>query len=421
MKQDKWTQQLRDKLADYETPAPADLWDDIESALPHPQHMGRLKMLRRLSVAAAIAIALGGGSVVWWSNNHSSTTTESSLSLSPVKQTIFTSDDTQTPSEPQELLAKNNPPKHQVESTHRAHKEIATLSVTNPAYATVDATATSAIHNKADEATEEKRATAEPQPEEFPTQQVERMVTDTKSAPPPSQYSKGKVGHRSMGKKTVAIGLYASNGLNSYDKSAPVYMVPSLLQHYNTNEAASASRQGPIYLSGYEEQHHHRQPIAIGLAVSYPLSIRLSLNSGLVYKQLQSEFTQRIRSLQYTKEQRLYYVGIPFGLSYRLWQHKRLSLYAATSVEADCNIKASSETEGVKQQNEHDRLQWSVNGSIGVQYDVLPYFSLYAEPSVTHYFNNGSSVQNFFKEKPTNLGLQIGIRFRAKKSQQRTF
>ena len=34
MKQDKWTQQLHDKLAEHETAAPPDLWADIEAALP---------------------------------------------------------------------------------------------------------------------------------------------------------------------------------------------------------------------------------------------------------------------------------------------------------------------------------------------------------------------------------------------------
>ena len=37
MKQDKWTQQLHDKLAEHETAAPSDLWADIEAALPNAQ------------------------------------------------------------------------------------------------------------------------------------------------------------------------------------------------------------------------------------------------------------------------------------------------------------------------------------------------------------------------------------------------
>ena len=37
MKQDDWTQQLKDRLNDYEEPVPADLWADIEAQLPASQ------------------------------------------------------------------------------------------------------------------------------------------------------------------------------------------------------------------------------------------------------------------------------------------------------------------------------------------------------------------------------------------------
>ena len=62
----KWTQQLHDKLADYETPAPADLWADIEAALPQQPRRSRFVALRRWAVAASVAVLLGGGAMVWW-------------------------------------------------------------------------------------------------------------------------------------------------------------------------------------------------------------------------------------------------------------------------------------------------------------------------------------------------------------------
>ena len=55
MKPEKWTQQLRDKLAEHETPAPADLWADIEAALPQQPRRPRFVALRRWAVAASVA------------------------------------------------------------------------------------------------------------------------------------------------------------------------------------------------------------------------------------------------------------------------------------------------------------------------------------------------------------------------------
>ena len=58
-----------------------------------------------------------------------------------------------------------------------------------------------------------------------------------------------------------------------------------------------------------------------------------------------------------------------------------------------------------------DRMQWSIGGSLGVQYNILPQLGVYAEPGVRHYFDNGSNVSNFFKDKPTAMSLQLGMRY----------
>jgi hypothetical protein len=59
-----------------------------------------------------------------------------------------------------------------------------------------------------------------------------------------------------------------------------------------------------------------------------------------------------------------------------------------------------------------DRLQWSIGSSLGVQYNILPQLGVYAEPGIRYYFNNGSDVSNFFKDKPTDFHLELGLRFR---------
>ena len=57
----------------------------------------------------------------------------------------------------------------------------------------------------------------------------------------------------------------------------------------------------------------------------------------------------------------------------------------------------------------HDRLQWSLNGALGVACSLTPHVSLFAEPGVRHYFDNGSPLQNYFKDKPTSLSLRVGV------------
>ncbi|MBO6034156.1 MAG: hypothetical protein J6Q22_22455, partial [Prevotella sp.] len=75
MNKDKWTQQLRDKLAEREVAAPDDLWADIEAALPKaPVEKGKrrplLIPLRRWAIAASLAALVAGGGFLWRKANQ---------------------------------------------------------------------------------------------------------------------------------------------------------------------------------------------------------------------------------------------------------------------------------------------------------------------------------------------------------------
>ena len=59
---------------------------------------------------------------------------------------------------------------------------------------------------------------------------------------------------------------------------------------------------------------------------------------------------------------------------------------------------------------EKDRLQWSAGSALGVQLNVTPALGLYVEPGLRYYFDNGSNVENIFKDKKLNFQLQVGVR-----------
>ena len=80
--------------------------------------------------------------------------------------------------------------------------------------------------------------------------------------------------------------------------------------------------------------------------------------------------------------------------------------------EADYNVKNDTEEEGVKKENaKRDRVQLSGKASLGAQYDITPKVGLYIEPGAKYYFDNGSHVENTFKDKKLNFNLQFGLRF----------
>ena len=156
----------------------------------------------------------------------------------------------------------------------------------------------------------------------------------------------------------------------------------------------------------------HHAPVSVGLQVAFGIAPRLSLSTGLVYTRTSSDFYPYAPSSNYNVHQVLHYVGIPVGLNYEFWQSGGFHAYVMAGAEADYNVKNDTEEEGVKKEDaKRDRVQFSGKASLGAQYDITPKVGLYIEPGAKYYFDNGSHVENTFKDKKLNFNLQFGLRF----------
>ena len=379
MKQDKWIKQLHDKLADHEVAAPEDLWADIEAALPKsvaPQK-ARFMTLRRWAVAASMLALLATGMYWWWPQEE--------ISRQVLPQTAKT--ETPQPVTPTEAVT---------EETTRV--EIAEQKTAKPIE-----------RSETDLTTEERTAPTVTEDEPQVTEETPTTQPATESTPQTVvRQLDEQIARLSPVKrrKSASISLYAMNGFGTQTGSNGVIMSPQLADRFRNATRANEV----IYLAGYEERQKHYQPISFGLTASYPLTDRLSLSSGIVLTRLQSDFYYIMPSQELRKEQRLYYLGVPLNLNYRLWTYKGLKVYASAGGQADWNAWTKLQTNGVTLDMDKDRMQWSVGGALGVQYDVIPQLGFYVEPGLKYYFDNGSKVQNFFKDKPLNFNLQLGLR-----------
>ena len=156
----------------------------------------------------------------------------------------------------------------------------------------------------------------------------------------------------------------------------------------------------------------HHAPVSVGLQVAFGIAPRLSLSTGMVYTRTSSDFYPYAPSSSYNVHQVLHYVGIPVGLNYEFWQSGGFHAYVMAGAEADYNVKNDTDEEGVKKEDaKRDRVQFSGKASLGAQYDITPKVGLYIEPGAKYYFDNGSHVENTFKDKKLNFNLQFGLRF----------
>ena len=156
----------------------------------------------------------------------------------------------------------------------------------------------------------------------------------------------------------------------------------------------------------------HHAPVSVGLQVAFGIAPRLSLSTGMVYTRTSSDFYPYAPGSSYNVHQVLHYVGIPVGLNYEFWQGGGFHAYVMAGAEADYNVKNDTDEDGTKKENaKRDRVQFSGKASLGAQYDITPKVGLYIEPGAKYYFDNGSHVENTFKDKKLNFNLQFGLRF----------
>ena len=156
----------------------------------------------------------------------------------------------------------------------------------------------------------------------------------------------------------------------------------------------------------------HHAPVSVGMQLAFGIAPRLSLSTGVVYTRTSSDFYPYAPNSDYQVHQVLHYVGIPVGLNYELWRSGGFHAYVMAGAEADYNVKNDTDEDGTKKENaKRDRVQFSGKASLGAQYDISPSVGLYIEPGAKYYFDNGSGIENTFKDKKLNFNLQFGLRF----------
>ena len=416
-REDQWTQRLRDHLADIEAPVPDDLWEKIEARLPKevasptPKKEAHIVPLWARWAAAAVIV---GGLVILW-NVKSGMWNENSLLSSKSETTKKTSAE----KTPALMKSKKSEESESSESIEQGVKAPTLLAEEMPMESEKKVEETPLVPISSEEKPNEPILPVSS--EDKPNESIQPISSEKK--PNDSEKSPENV-IRELNQKIAAykqrrsgsatINLYASNGFGNQSYRNGVLMSQELLSNYDyyRNPDSHGTRVGnsPVYLANHEERQNFYQPISFGLSVNIPISSKFSVSTGVVYTRLSSDFTSIANSLVYERQQKLHYVGIPLTVQYNVWQWHGLNVYATAGGQADFNVKAYMTTEGTETKLEKDDWQWSVNAALGVQYNFIPQLGIYVEPGIKHYFDNGSHIQNYFKHRPTNFNLQIGLR-----------
>lgn len=421
MKQNDWTSQLRQRLADSEAPVPDDLWNRIEQQLNRSQattpntthvttpdttteqhrHGATLRFVMwTASVAAAVALLV----VIGYRANED---TIDQLAVSNNKSKAYPNMNNaellpgNTESASAIAMAKNS----------KSSTAIAAINNTEPYMANSAATTFNENESATTSATtyQQSNIASAPQHTNKPRKSLHNQasamwtMTDVKTEPA----------------NRITVGVNTGGTFNGSGNStmpgirAVRTSSTSTDYHFPNSETANGEyiiNGNAMLLSNYKETKHHAQPLSVGLSVGYALNHRLALTSGLLYTRAETDFIKSSGNDDIIETQKLHYIGIPISLKYKIWGNNHVQTYASAGGEADFNVKASLEADGLKTDATHDHVQFSANAALGIQINALPQVGLFAEPGVKYYFNNNSPVETIFKDKPWAFNLQVGVR-----------
>jgi len=408
MKQEEWIRRLERHMADHQESPSHDLWEGIEASLngrKEPERKARFVSLRRWAVAAALAAVMIGGGYFYWNTEPTTDTPQTATESEKLARTDSKAEkDTPEQGIAEKLIAAVE----EKIQTEQAEIRQAEMRQTDNRQAMTEPAEQSEAAETAptDETVETQEVTPANETEDNKQRQQPGQIRQPGHVSQKNPYSDVSTTRRRYRIATdqLALGVYTGGNLSGWDQVNGV-QVSRMTRASESDETPTSN-----YLEGYEVEQKHRRPIILGLTVSYAFSEKFSLSTGVVYTGLHSDFNTTMTSGRIHTGQDLYYIGIPLSLQYQVWGYKGLRTYISAGGQADWNVKVYVRQDRVNQDIQKDDMQWSVAGSLGVQYNFIPQIGIYVEPGIRHYFDNGSNVRNFFKDKPTDFSLQLGLR-----------
>lgn len=416
-----WLHKVRDRISDYEIDAPDNLWESIEeklegaSATRRPSKAPVILVWTKRCMAVAAVLALVLTLCLNLFNDAKEAREPQLLSsdvqghdFAPVQKDLTAPEDVLAEATvrrrdnngiERQIVPNQNTRDNDMETSPAQKSESADLKKTE-----------SKQHNNATESKSPDKATDRPK-HSYPVSVADddRYIA---SITPSDKHS-----------DKFSISVFTSGGAGS------------ILNNHTTGKSYVSSL-GPddtawednpmlgilLFNQGKEIENSvkHHLPIRAGVSAAYNLNDRLAIESGITYTNLTSSIRKGSESHYFTGKQKLYYIGLPLNLKYRIFSWQRLDLYASAGVLMEKCVSAKLDKKyiidyqnrGSETENLSDKpLQWSANASLGVQCRLVNSISLYAEPGISYYFKDGTDIPTIYKDKPLNFKINLGLRF----------
>lgn len=409
---DNWLKDLQGKLADYEREAPDMLWENIEKQLQSPRHKRNAHVWTwRKYVAAAILLLLICSSYFLISqtdidmsvDNHLANIGTSNIDIKEHSKPVATHEGSKGV-----VMEQHNQPRYKNHAiTDKTIAGVSHIAENADTISKVSDQTDSPITPTEIESTEKKDI-----PQKRTTYRSDMNVYN--------HIAQSNMHNNE--KSRFSMGIYTSGSPDHSSAMTSQTAMASSLGADNANWEDDPKLGIMLFNKGKATKHNvkHHLPVRTGISFAYKLNDRLSIESGLTYTNLTSDFKEGTDNNYINNRQSLHYIGIPVSVRYNIFSWKLIDIYGAAGVHAEQCVKGQQKTDYIIEQKtdvsetysiDEKPFQFSVNASAGVQLNATSLIGIYAEPGVSYHFKDNSTLQTIYSDKPFNFNLNIGIRF----------
>ena len=406
---ERWIDDIKAEMQEFESDSPKGLWESIEGRLPASKVAPTRSWWGWAAAAGALAVA--GASAFLFFRPISSQEVISVEKAEPV-------------------VALNDVLPDSSEQIVRLQEAVAPVAVSQPKEAqrpeksaasqkTESLRETTAVR-EAETAQETTEAQETEVAQETETVQEPEAVQEPESLPWEEFSQEPRVARKTPQNK-VSVGLAAS-GAASFSQTALIGGGPLFGVGLDAVSWEDSPKLGLAVVNqgkDIESELRHKVPVRLTLGVSYAITDRLSVVSGLSHKLLLSEYKEGTQQNYKSGEQRVEYVGVPIILKYDFYSSTRLDVYASAGLTLDKCIKANrtddyflsgeNRLKEVISLGEHP-FQLSAGAAFGAEYRIYDSLWLFGECGLAYFFNDRSSLEILYKERPLNATFNLGIR-----------
>lgn len=399
---ERWIDDIKVEMQEFESDSPKGLWESIEGRLPASKVAPTRSWWGWAASAGALAVA-GVSAFLFFRP----IAPQEVISVEKVEPVVALNDVRPEPSE-------------QVVRSQEAVEPVVvsqTKESVRPEEAVVPQEAVEPV------AVSQPKEAQRPEESVVP-QEVVEQPDETVQEPevlPWEEFSQEERVAKKASQSKVSVGLAAS-GAASFSQTALIGGGPLFGVGLDAVSWEDSPKLGLAVVNqgkDIESELRHKVPVRLTLGVSYAITDRLSVVSGLSHTLLLSEYKEGTQQNYKSGEQRVEYVGVPINLKYDFYSSTRLDVYASAGLTLDKCIKANrtddyflsgeNRLKEVISLGEHP-FQLSAGAAFGAEYRIYDSLWLFGECGLAYFFNDRSSLEILYKERPLNATFNLGIR-----------